>query len=1052
QFQGLMDNALSLQTSLDLKMGISLSEEQIERLNKNIVWMVEREIDGEIVLVPEIYLASTNIGKDGAKIEAGDIEFVVQDSLLNEGIISSKGALRVATGNNLTNKNGTFSSGDDMILVSGKELQNLSGTMDSGGDMSITAKDFTARALSQEKTYTYAQGTQTTTEKGKAAQIRSSGNIDIQTLDDINLNNAKLKAKDDVVLHATKGNVNIDAILQKEDYSFNLDNGYNKGNSLTNASSFILGKNIAIAGSDVNIKASSLEAMEDIVLVGQNSVNVLAANDSTYQDTFIETKGGLFGGKRTQQDTKYKESVVQSNLNAQNILIKAGTESVTLESANLIAKDNILVDAKKDINVLAKQYREGEMHHTTKSSWGGLSKSASMNRVDALSAKEAELRTEALNIIMKSGNDIKVIGSNIDAAADLQLQAANEVLIAAAQEFSQSEQWSKKSSFNIGNLFASLATLGLVKTGPVYEMEFKKDDKTEVKAKSSNLQSGNNIIINSGSAKAIGSNVSAGNTVQATTDTGSIEILSAKESSTKSHEYKKIEVNLTDIFKMAQDLNPKLGDSKLKITIAEATYDDTIKAMENIMHKGSTISAQSGGIVLDSKKDITIDGSTLEAKNNIELAALEGDVTIKESIDTYSENVKEKHASAQISLTAQNEYVEIASAVKASAESAKQLKRVKDEYLDYKDEINRLESLLSSLKEQYRNKEAGIDYVDIDDLADLIDNIKDQEKYYVAAIAAATVDLASKTVAITAQIATAAASSATYGFSVGVSLDVDGTQSKSNLKSTKSVGSSLFADNISINTDSTKETMTTVSGSTLVAENDLSIQTHDLLVKSSTDTTSSKQDSKDLSGSISMTMYGGGSGMGASLGYGEGHESSDSTTHTNSNLLANNINIITSNDASFKGATVKADDTLNLKVGGDLSVESQRDTYSSNSKGFNVSVSGSLGNDKDYTSSSKAKQDKLNQTIGVRVGDGLGSTGASYGANAGTSQSKQTVLTSLAGENVNIDVENKTHIKGALIAAGDVDENGVFQDNEKLKLKTDTLTFTNSTNSQYSSN
>jgi len=75
--------------------------------------------------------------------------------------------------------------------------------------------------------------------------------------------------------------------------------------------------------------------------------------------------------------------------------------------------------------------------------------SLKMNRVDALNAKEAQLRTEALNIIMKSGNDIKVIGSNIDAASDLQLQAANEVLIAAAQELSQSEQWSKKSSFNL---------------------------------------------------------------------------------------------------------------------------------------------------------------------------------------------------------------------------------------------------------------------------------------------------------------------------------------------------------------------------------------------------------------------------------------------------------------------------------------------------------------------------------------------------------------------------------------------------------------------------
>ncbi|MDD3325402.1 MAG: hemagglutinin repeat-containing protein [Sulfurospirillaceae bacterium] len=224
-----------------------------------------------------------------------------------------------------------------------------------------------------------------------------------------------------------------------------------------------------------------------------------------------------------------------------------------------------------------------------------------------------------------------------------------------------------------------------------------------------------------------------------------------------------------------------------------------------------------------------------------------------------------------------------------------------------------------------------------------------------------------------------------------------------------------------------------------------------LHVSSSTDTTTSKQESKDLSGTLSMTMYGGGSGMGASLGYGEGHSTSDSTTNTNSELLAKNITITTTNDASFKGATVQADDTLNVKVGGDLNVESQRDSSSSNSKGFNVSVSASLGGDKDYTSSSRAQQNTLNNTVGARVGDGLGSTGASYGANAGTTQSKQTVLTSLTGENVNVEVENNTHVKGALIAAGETNEQGTFQDNGNLNLSTGTLTFANSTNSQYSS-
>lgn len=203
----------------------------------------------------------------------------------------------------------------------------------------------------------------------------------------------------------------------------------------------------------------------------------------------------------------------------------------------------------------------------------------------------------------------------------------------------------------------------------------------------------------------------------------------------------------------------------------------------------------------------------------------DGDITIKESIDTFTENAKEKHASAQISLTVQNEYVEIGSAIKAAADSAKQLKKVKDDYSKYKDEVSKLESTLSDIKTRYKAKEAGIDYADIGDLQDLIDTIKDNEKYYVAAIAAAVVDLASKSTAIATQITAAGASSATYGFSVGISLDVKGEEILQNAGYTKSLSSSIYGNDIILKTNTATPTTTTISGSNVVAENDLSIQT-----------------------------------------------------------------------------------------------------------------------------------------------------------------------------------------------------------------------------------
>ena len=47
QYKGLMDNALALQEKLQLAFGITLTKEQVAQLDKNIVWLEERIVDGE---------------------------------------------------------------------------------------------------------------------------------------------------------------------------------------------------------------------------------------------------------------------------------------------------------------------------------------------------------------------------------------------------------------------------------------------------------------------------------------------------------------------------------------------------------------------------------------------------------------------------------------------------------------------------------------------------------------------------------------------------------------------------------------------------------------------------------------------------------------------------------------------------------------------------------------------------------------------------------------------------------------------------------------------
>uniref|UniRef100_UPI001D012C5D hemagglutinin repeat-containing protein n=1 Tax=Aliarcobacter butzleri TaxID=28197 RepID=UPI001D012C5D len=252
--------------------------------------------------------------------------------------------------------------------------------------------------------------------------------------------------------------------------------------------------------------------------------------------------------------------------------------------------------------------------------------------------------------------------------------------------------------------------------------------------------------------------------------------------------------------------------------------------------------------------------------------------------------------------------------------------------------------------------------------------------------------------------------------------------------------SNLNGKNIYINTDEKLSTNTNVVGSNVIADENLYINTNNLNVKASQDNYTSKNDSESINGSIAFTMYGGGGGT-AGLGYGKSNSSSDSFLNNNSQLSGNNVNINVKNDAVFQGANVRANDTLNLNVGNNLVLESLRDEYSSNSKGFNVNAGIGFG----------SAGAKANRTPSLDVGK-QSSTNAGFSVNNGVTQNKQTVLSSITGDKVNVNVGNNTHLKGSLLASGNYDENGNFVDNKNLNLTTNTLTFGNLSNSNYSSN
>lgn len=1036
QFQALMDNALSLQEGLNLSYGITLSKEQVSQLNKDIVWMEERIVNNQKVLVPIVYLATINKENmiDGAKITAGEnINLTAQNNIINQGLISSNKDTNIQA-INITNQGGVINSNQNISLNASNNIDNISGNIKASNNIELNAQNnINLETMQYQKTYNYGSGYQTVTNKGQTSTVQAGGNINGTAGNSIILTGGNINANNDISLKA-KNDVAINSLEMNSDYNFNLNNGYNKGQTIKNLGSTINANNISVDANTLNVKSSNLNAKENIGLNAVENINILATNDLTYQDTQTSSKGFL--SKKTQRDMTYKEEVVSSNLNAKNILINSDKD-VTLEATKLKADENIIVNAKDgDVNILAKEYREGELHQTSKSSFGGLKKSLDISSSDALKLNSALLETQAANVVITSGKDINILASEISSGADIQLKALNDVLIASQEEYLKTKEVHEKSSFNIAGLVGLVAPVG----GSIYTQEIHKNDKVSSTNVSTNLKAKENIIVDSGSTTIVGSNLEANN-ISIKADTGEINILSSQDIKNETSLDKKIELSLSNPVDMikGQLEGLKDGQTKLKFEVGSLTYDEVDKASSNVKNNSSNLIAKEN-IVLDSLTDINIQGSNLKADENLVLNSTVGDINILNTIDTYNEDIKEKHAKAALNLTVQNEYVETAQAVKAAVKSAEQLKQTKDDYSNYKGEVKKLENTLSNLKQSYKNKEVGVDYSDIEDLIDIIDNLKSQEKYYVAAIAAATADLASKTVAVATQAAAAATSSGTLGFSAGVSLDVNGEKSKQNLNNQTSNASNLNAKNIIINTDEKLSTNTNITGSNVIATENLYINTNNLNVKASQDNYTNSNDSESVNGSVAFTMYGGGGGT-AGLGYGQQNSNSNSIINNNSQLIGNNVNINASNDAIFQGANVKANEILNLNVGNNLVLESLRDEYSSNSNGFNVNAGIGFG-------SAGAQQNRIPS---LDVGK-QSSTNAGFSVNNGTILNKQTVLSSITGNEVNVNVGNNTHLKGALLASGNYDENGNFVDNKNLNFSTNTLTFENLSNSSFSSN
>ena len=77
------------------------------------------------------------------------------------------------------------------------------------------------------------------------------------------------------------------------------------------------------------------------------------------------------------------------------------------------------------------------------------------------------------------------------------------------------------------------------------------------------------------------------------------------------------------------------------------------------------------------------------------------------------------------------------------------------------------------------------------------------------------------------------------------------------------------------------------------------------------------------------------------------------------------------------------------------------------------------------------------------------STNANFSRSRSNTITKQTILSSITANELNVEVGKNTHLKGSLLAAGEYDKDNTFIDNHNLNLKTNTLSYENLSNTSY---
>ena len=431
QFRYLMDNGLASKDTLRLSLGVALTGQQVGALTHDIVWMENRVIDGQTVLVPVLYLAqadSRNV-RGNSLIQGRDLNLVTGGDLINVGTLRASNNLSaISSGSIYTG--GLVEAGNNLNLLAQDSIRNAMAGEIRGKQVSLTALkgDITNDTTAIQVRDGVGMRTLTDTSAGT---IVARENLAIDAGRDLT-NRGALTAGNDANLTAGR-DLNLIAASDTSIKHETRDGG--EKSSITTdvknlAASVTAGGNLNMqAGQDVNIIGSTATAGKDLNITAGRDFNVASVSD------MHNVEGKEKHGKKRIKTSDDQTTQVASVLTAGGDFVSQAGRDTTIVASRISAGNEAYLYSGDKLSLLAAQNSTYSLYDMKeKGGWGA--KKTKRDEVTRVTNVGTEIKTGG-DLSLVSGGDQLYQRARLKSGKDLAITSGGAVTFEAVKDLHQ---------------------------------------------------------------------------------------------------------------------------------------------------------------------------------------------------------------------------------------------------------------------------------------------------------------------------------------------------------------------------------------------------------------------------------------------------------------------------------------------------------------------------------------------------------------------------------------------------------------------------------------